>query len=77
MTSYICYNNYIAESAKFICSEGADQSQTLQSHESLKLLITGEDLKIPITQKHPPLTEDMQVRLKVSDFKSKHTFNNY
>ena len=30
-------------------------------HESLSLLLTGDRIRIPNTQSHPPMTEDMQV----------------
>ena len=51
---------FIPESVLYATNEALSEFESV--HESLTLLLTGEPLKIPRTQRHSPMTEDMQVR---------------
>ena len=49
----------ISESTLSALNETADREES--AHDTLTLLMTGEKLKVPQTQTHSPMTEDMQV----------------
>ena len=49
----------IPESALYNSNEAGPQHESV--HETLTLLLTGEKLRVPLTQRHSPMTEDMQV----------------